>query len=269
MIKLIATDLDGTLLDPKSRLDPGRFWRVFDRIKAAGCHFVLASGDQYYCMRNYFGPRGEELSYVAENGAWVRAEGGRTLFCAAIPETLWKPVARSLRDHRAYPQAALLVCGKKQAYLPANLPPDQAAILAHFYPSSTVEEDLDAIGDEILKLCLLVPEAETDRWFDGLRRRLPAGMTPTGGGNGCIDLIATGLHKAAGIRLLLDEYGVRPEECIAFGDSGNDLEMLAFVGESYAVANARPEVLAAAKHRAPANSEHGVLQVLEQLFPAR
>ena len=131
------------------------------------------------------------------------------------------------------------------------------------------EEDLDAIDDEILKLCLLVPEAETDRWFDGLRRRLPAGMTPTGGGNGCIDLIATGLHKAAGIRLLLDEYGVRPEECIAFGDSGNDLEMLAFVGESYAVANARPEVLAAAKHRAPANSEYGVLQVLEQLFPAR
>ena len=222
MIKLIATDLDGTLLDPKSRLDPGRFWRVFDRIKAAGCHFVLASGDQYYCMRNYFGPRGEELSYVAENGAWVRAEGGRTLFCATIPETLWKPVARALRDHRAYPQAALLV-----------------------------------------------PEAETDRWFDGLRRRLPAGMTPTGGGNGCIDLIGTGLHKAAGIRLLLDEYGVRPEECIAFGDSGNDLEMLAFVGESYAVANARPEVLAAAKHRAPANSEYGVLQVLEQLFPAR
>ena len=172
MIKLIATDLDGTLLDPKSRLDPGRFWRVFDRIKAAGCHFVLASGDQYYCMRNYFGPRGEELSYVAENGAWVRAEGGRTLFCAAIPETLWKPVARALRDHRAYPQAALLVCGKKQAYLPANLPPDLAAILAHFYPSSTVEENLDAIDDEILKLCLLVPEAETDRWFDGLRRRL-------------------------------------------------------------------------------------------------
>ena len=45
--------------------------------------------------------------------------------------------------------------------------------------------------------------------------------------------------------------------------------MLAFVGESYAVANARPEVLAAAKHRAPANSEYGVLQVLERLFPAR
>ena len=84
MIKLIATDLDGTLLDPKSRLDPGRFWRVFDRIKAAGCHFVLASGDQYYCMRNYFGPRGGGTELCSRKRR-LGPGRGRPARCSAPP----------------------------------------------------------------------------------------------------------------------------------------------------------------------------------------
>jgi hydroxymethylpyrimidine pyrophosphatase-like HAD family hydrolase len=59
---------------------------------------------------------------------------------------------------------------------------------------------------------------------------------------------------------------VRPEEVVAFGDMPNDLEMLGWAGTSYAMANAHPDVLAAAALRAPSNEEDGVAQVLEALF---
>ena len=75
-----------------------------------------------------------------------------------------------------------------------------------------------------------------------------------------------GVHKGAAMRGLQSLLGIRPEECMAFGDYLNDCELLEAVGESYAMENAHPTLKRLARHIAPSNDEDGVMRVLRERF---
>ena len=83
-------------------------------------------------------------------------------------------------------------------------------------------------------------------------------------GYGAIDIIQEGLHKAWGLRQLMDRWQIKSKEIMAFGDSENDLEMLELADFSYAMENGDEKIKRIASRLAPANSEAGVLQVIEQ-----
>ncbi|WP_163505180.1 HAD hydrolase family protein, partial [Escherichia coli] len=74
-------------------------------------------------------------------------------------------------------------------------------------------------------------------------------------------LIIPGVHKANGLRILQERWGIDNHEVVAFGDSGNDIEMLQHAGFGFAMANAKAEVKAVASHHAPHNNEEGVLHI--------
>ena len=82
-----------------------------------------------------------------------------------------------------------------------------------------------------------------------------------------IEAAAVGVSKASTLAMLAAAEGITPQESVAFGDQPNDLPMLAWAGTSYAVANAHPEVLAAATRVIASNDDDGVAQVLERLYP--
>ncbi len=73
-IKLVAVDIDGTFVRSDYTYDVPRFQQILARMKRAGCHFVVASGNQYYQLRDLFPGCDQELSFVAENGAYVKVE---------------------------------------------------------------------------------------------------------------------------------------------------------------------------------------------------
>ena len=91
-------------------------------------------------------------------------------------------------------------------------------------------------------------------------------MVPVTTGHGSIDLIIPGVHKANGLRILQQRWGIEDSEVVAFGDSGNDVEMLRQSGFSFAMANARPHIKAAARFEAPHNNDEGVLNVIEKVL---
>ena len=94
-------------------------------------------------------------------------------------------------------------------------------------------------------------------------------QTPSDGvitGYGSIDLIMPGVHKANGLRILQQRWGIEDHEVVAFGDSGNDIEMLQHAGFGFAMANAREDVKAVASHHAPHNNEEGVLQIIDKVL---
>ena len=78
-----------------------------------------------------------------------------------------------------------------------------------------------------------------------------------------VDCIPLGANKGTAISFLQDYFGILPEETCTFGDNLNDIEMLKNAGLSYAVSNAREEVIAAAKDTCPPYWENGVLQILK------
>ena len=82
-------------------------------------------------------------------------------------------------------------------------------------------------------------------------------------GYGCIDILQDGIHKAWGLEELLKRWNLKSEQIMAFGDSENDIEMLELAGISYAMENAEESVKEVATKVAPANSQAGVYQVLE------
>jgi FMN hydrolase / 5-amino-6-(5-phospho-D-ribitylamino)uracil phosphatase len=261
-IKLIAVDMDGTFLNNQQDYDRERFFKQYLRMKEEGIRFVVASGNQYYQLKSFFGDFQDELTYVAENGAFV-VDQGEEVFSAHIPEDVVKTVTEEILRHT---QISVVLCGKDSAYVLDSLSEDLFEIMSRYYHRLKRVPSFDVVQDQILKFALACPFEETEGLLELLQGKIGQYITPVSSGHGSIDLILPGYHKAAGIELLQEKWGLTPEEMMAFGDGGNDIEMLKHVTYSFAMQNGSDAVKEIANYTAPANNESGVLQVIDQYF---
>ena len=263
MVKLVAVDVDGTFVRDDYSWDKARFEKIFARMTAAGCNFVVASGNQYYQLRDIFKDYGDKISYVSDNGAYVEARG-ELIFAADIPKAA---VDLAVNVCREIPEVKNFMCGVKSAYCERGTVPDDIFnFMRRYMPRMALVDDLKAVDDQVLKFALLVPEEKNHAYYEILREKLGGALTPTTSGHGSIDLIIPGVHKASGIARLVEKFEITPAECAAFGDSFNDLEMLRYCGESFAMDNASAEIKAAAKNICPSNNSDGVLVTLDKTF---
>ena len=262
-IKLVAVDIDGTFVRSDYTYDIPRFQRILSRMKNAGCHFVVASGNQYYQLRDLFPGYYNDLSYVAENGAFVKAET-ELIFAADMPKETVDFVVDTCRE---YPEIWNVLCGVESAYCErGRVNQEFFDLTSIYYHRLKWVDDFKQGNDQILKFAPTVPEDKTHFYYEILGKKLKGRLEPTTSGHGSIDLIVPGCHKASGLRRLAKRWGILPEQCAAFGDGGNDIEMLQYCGYSYAMDNASENVKNAAKHVCPSNEEDGVLVTLEELF---
>lgn len=262
-IKLVAVDVDGTFVRADYSFDRPRFERILSRMNEARCRFVVASGNQYYQLRDLFPNYHEELAFVAENGAFVK-DRQELVYTANMPRETVEAVIDFCRQ---YPKIKMVLCGVKSAYCQRGAV-DQAYFdfTNIYYHRLQWVDDLKAVDDQILKFALTVPLEKLDDYYQLLSQHLAGKTEPTASGHDCIDLIMPGCHKASGLKRLVERWQITPEQCVAFGDSGNDVEMLQYCGLSYAMNNAKDEIKQAAKSVCPSNEEDGVLEVLDELF---
>lgn len=262
-IKLVAVDVDGTFVRSDYTYDIPRFQRILSCMKNAGCNFVVASGNQYYQLRDLFPGYYDELCFVAENGAYVK-DRREIVFTADVQkETVYEVIDLC----REYPEIINILCGVDSAYCEREgVSAEFAELTKIYYHRLEWVEDLREVKDQILKFALSVPEDQTYFYYDVFYKRLKGKMEPASSGHGSVDLIVPGCHKASGIERLVKRWGILPEQCIAFGDGGNDIEMLNYCGYSYAMENAPQNVKNAAKYVCPSNEEDGVLVTLEKIF---
>lgn len=262
-IKMVAVDIDGTFVHADYTYDVPRFRRILARMEEAGCRFVVASGNQYYQLRDLFPGYDEELSFVAENGAFVK-DGRELVFTADMPKETVDSVIDVCRE---YPEIQNVLCGVESAYCQrGSVSQEFFDLTGIYYHRLKWVDDLKEVKDQILKFAPTVPEEKTWSYYEMFCGRLEGKVEPTTSGHGSIDLIVPGCHKASGLKRLTERWGISPEQCAAFGDGGNDIEMLEYCGYSYAMGNAPENVKAAARHVCPSNEEDGVLVTLEQLF---
>ena len=262
-IKMVAVDIDGTFVHSDYTYDVSRFKRILSRMKSAGCHFVVASGNQYYQLRDLFPGYYDELSFVAENGAFVK-DGTEQVFIADMPR---ETVHFIIDVCREYPDILNVLCGMESAYCQrGTVSPEFFELSGIYYHRLKWVDDFKKVNDRILKFAATVPDEKTDFYYDMFREKLKGKAQPTTSGHGSIDLILPGCHKASGLKRLAERWGIAPEQCAAFGDGGNDIEMLKYCGYSYAMVNASYSVKAAAKFICPSNEADGVLVTLEKLF---
>lgn len=260
--RLVAVDEDGTFLRDHIHYDEVRFERVWRCMQEAGCRFVVATGNQYFQVQDLFSRYAGELGYVTENGSRVVA-GTEELFCAKAPRATVEHVVELAHD---MPEVSFVMSGRAGAYYEASCAPEFVEDMSLYSHRLYEVDDLAAVDDDVFMFSSWAPEGRSYQVMGELSRTLGGVMVPVGSGNGYFDVVMPGINKGTGLARLMGHWGIDPAEAIAFGDSDNDLEMLALVGRGYAMANAPADVRAQADAVAPPCTEDGVLQVLEELF---
>ncbi len=262
-IKMVAVDVDGTFIRKDYSFDVDRFTRILDRMDKVGAQFVIASGNQYWQLRDYFPGYDQRISFVAENGAYVK-DHNEVVFVGEIDRST---TLATLDWIEAHSDITNVMSCESCAYVErGRMPQWFFDFMRTYYHRMEWVDDLRAVDDRVLKFAINVPPERTYDYYDEIRATLGSGLVPTTSGHGAIDLITAGCHKASGLERLAVRWDIEPAQCAAFGDGGNDIEMLRWCGHGYAVANAGDDVKAAANAVCPSNEEQGVLTTLEELF---
>ncbi|ETY75393.1 Cof-type HAD-IIB family hydrolase [Lactiplantibacillus fabifermentans] len=261
MIKLIATDMDGTFLRNDMTYDAAKFQALHAKMQAQQRQFVVASGNQYFQLTSFF-PAYPDLIYVAENGALIR-DAQQVYACHAFDPDVVQTILAKIN---AIPDLKLLVCGAESAYALTTLDPQHVTHMRRYYHHLAVVDDFASVDDQILKFAISCPPEKTTAIVDQLRTDLAGLAEPTSSGHGDIDVIQLGRNKATGLAELGNILGIELSGMAAFGDGGNDLEMLREVGLGVAMANAQPDVLAVANDQTITNQKQGVLTYLDRLL---
>ena len=266
---LIATDLDGTLLTTDGTISP-RTRDVIDAAERAGVPVVPVTARQIYGIERW----------QDDLGRWALCSNGAICWDLQAHTVLFRQLmSATVANEFAHRLLAVapgirfltikddgLTFASQRGYAELTTFADHSRD-----PSEMPALDLDEVLDgDCLKMVARHPDLPIE---EILARAESVGMTDevhvTTSGKPMLEISARGVTKDSGLSMLCDHLGIDRGDTVAFGDGANDVEMLAWAGDSYAMANAVPVAVAAARHRAPANVEDGVAQVIEKLLAAR
>ena len=259
-IRLVATDLDGTLLHPDGTVT-ARTRAALAAAEDRGITVVFVTGRPVRWMRDLWQHVGDHGLAICSNGGIVYDVAALAVRSARpIPAGVGLSVADLLRD--GIPGTTLAVerttgFAKEPAFMERYALPDDVSVVpvADLFDAHTV------------KVLARHEDLEPEKFWAATEELVGHLVTTTWSSLGAlVEISAAGVTKASTLALLCDELGIGADEVVAFGDMPNDLAMLEWAGTSYAMANAHPTVLELADRTAPANADDGVARVLETLI---
>lgn len=266
-IKLIATDMDGTLLDPKGQVDLPRLEKLLDQLEERGIRFVIATGNEIHRVKQLLGHLTERVVLIVANGARI-FEGNQLLQAQTWDDDMVNRALEFFKGRECQDQFVVTSMnggfvkeGTVFTQLENFMTPEMIEL---FYQRMNFVEELEShLFGGVLKMSLVVGEERSDSVLEEINQLFNGSVQAVSSGYGCIDILQSGIHKAWGLQELLKRWDIKAEEIMAFGDSENDVEMLQLAGIAYAMENADDKAKAVATDFAPSNSQAGVYQVLE------
>ena len=266
-IKLIATDMDGTLLDPKGQVDLPRLEKLLDQLEERGIRFVIATGNEIHHVKQLLGHLTERVVLIVANGARI-FEGNQLLQAQTWDDDMVNRALEFFKGRECQDQFVVTSMnggfvkeGTVFTQLENFMTPEMIEL---FYQRMNFVEELEShLFGGVLKMSLVVGEERSDSVLEEINQLFNGHVQAVSSGYGCIDILQAGIHKAWGLQELLKRWDIKAEEIMAFGDSENDVEMLQLAGIAYAMENADDKAKAVATNFAPSNSQAGVYQVLE------
>ena len=263
---LIASDVDGTLLDPSERIT-ARTREVIQAAVASGAQFVLATGRPPRWIPPVVAELGFAPMAVCANGAVLydaatdRVLSARTLSVDLLTELAEitarvvpgvglaaERVGRSAHDS-ATPQF-VSAPGYEHAWL---------------NPDNTEVSHEDLLSSPAVKLLVRKPGMPSSELAAMLAKHVGVlGDITYSTNDGLVEISQIGISKALGVEEVARPLEIAPEEVVAFGDMPNDVPMLLWAGHGVAMGNAHPEAIAAANEVTAPNDDDGLARVLER-----
>jgi len=237
MIKFIASDIDGTLLQHGAKELKPRLFELIRELRECGICFAAASGRQYHSLYDLFEPVQNEISYIAENGSLCLHEG-KVISKGFIDRELGLRIFKKVREYDICD--CMLSCESK-IYTDSKDPEFLSIIRNDLNYDIEVVDDLRNTAEDFLKIAVY-DENGTKEIEAYLKEHFAGEIKIVTSGNFWVDFIAPNANKATGLAAMLSHFGITSQECVAFGDQYNDVEMLQFSGTSYAMSGAAPGI---------------------------
>ena len=287
MIKVIASDMDGTLLGEDHRLDEETLLAIH-KAQAAGIRFMLATGRNFDAAVNALGALDERLrcDYIVGSGAEVRNPQREIIQRRVMAADLCEDVYKRLKK---YP-VSVIFCTDGCDYQIGTKEEIEEGMIVHlelFYENLSREEilksdnyrnlkertravrdfsELKRLGVPVFKLFIFSEDeemlGEISKELEQDGRIAVASSFPTN-----LEINDVKAQKGPVLKEYIESLGYTMDEVMVFGDSLNDYSMLSMAfGATVAMENADPKVKAAAKYVTKSNEDHGVAYVIEKLL---
>ena len=277
MIRLIAVDIDGTLLDRRGQVPDENLAALRDAA-ARGIHLVVVTGRNYPFALQAVSALPEPLTVVAYNGAVARVRGGHTLATRHLPR---RTARRVLEGTRAWRSSTLLQFDREGAgqTIVDTMSwdhPNRRGYYAKIQHLVQVVDDLESACDD---------HDPVQVAFNGPTEAM-ASLLAALGGDGLttgaavsvtaypardftlVDVNAPGATKGGALALVAAHYGVAQADVFAIGDNHNDVDMLQWAGTGVMMGNAEPELRALGLPITASHDEAGLAQAIRQFVLA-
>lgn len=261
MIKLIASDLDGTLIEEGGSYLKPEIVETLRALNRKGILFAAASGRQYSSMLKVLEPIKDEIIFITDNGGYVLYKG-KEMGYTAIPNEIVTEAVQYIRKREG---SFTLVTSPTAGYTDCKDPALIRELSERYKVYMDPVEDVLEVQEPILKVAMYC-SGHAQEWEAEAKAQFQGRLNVSSSGTGWIDFVGLQVDKGTALTNLQQMLGISKEETMAFGDNSNDIGMLNCAGESYAMGNARDSVKAAAKHLADTNLQDGVLKVLKTLL---
>lgn len=257
-IKLIATDMDGTLLNSEGKL-PKDFFKVVEELHKNGVIFVAASGRQYFNISHIFDPVIDKMLIVADNGG---VTFDQNMLIGSIPiETDWHQYTEAIEK---IPFAYPVLCCIDKCYI-ENLNMEFLRNVTKYYRRIEIVPDFRYINKEVIKVAAFNAQ-NAERYVYPYLEKFKDEVQVKVSADTWVDINNLQCNKGAAIRNLQEQFNISKDQTMVFGDFLNDLEMMQEAKYSFAMENAHPQLKQYANYEAPSNNEDGVLKVIEEYF---
>ncbi|MBQ5783109.1 MAG: HAD family phosphatase [Oscillospiraceae bacterium] len=259
-IKLIVTDLDGTLFTSDKRLPPD-FDKVLADLKKQGVAFAVATGRNFKGIDHYFTDKIQDMYFVCDNGAFIM-EHDTLRHCVTIGKDLCHRVFNAVKQ---YGKIDVLACGLKGTYYTHCCEAMQYT-MDNYYAPVTFVEDMCAIDDDLFKISYSdfnggpIAGGSYDFMVQNFGDELS--IHPSGGI--WMDSMHKTINKGVGIKALQEMLGVSEEETLVFGDYYNDIPMLTAAKNVFVVETAPDDVKSYATKIVKSNDSYGVTEAIKE-----
>lgn len=224
-IKFIASDLDGTLLLNGAQKVSDKLIPLIKDLRDEGIIFCAASGRQYPNLRRLFGEVADDMMYICENGSVIIYKD-KLLDKTPMDTALGREIIRAITGIK---QCEVLVSGERTSYLKPKTDAYLVRMRDVVRNDICLVDDLEHICEEYVKISVYDPtgiENTEDYFLNAFKGRAQSCVS----GKQWLDYTAQGVNKGSAIRTIQKLMHIEKDECIAFGDNFNDIEMFQAVG---------------------------------------
>lgn len=237
MVKLIASDLDGTILRHGAQKVDKSTIEVIGKLLDAGLLFAPASGRQIVSLKRLFEPVSDRLVYISENGA-LSEYRGEVIAKTAMERNLALQIVEDVYEQ---PHCEVLISGQHTAYIKPKTEEYLYRMTKVVNYKTTIIDKFSDIDEDILKIAVCDLSGinnSKEHFFSRWNGQASIAVS----GELYLDFMECSVSKGKAMRQLQEYFGLSRDECMAFGDNYNDIDMLNSVTYSYVMETAADDI---------------------------